>query len=195
MEYRLKLLKNITDRGLVIGGERGVDWAMPELAFCEGLNGGGTGFHRGINYRTGITIPLFYLVYHECLVGFWQYGTPSGRKDHINHMLMDLLNAQPSSWSLDYNQFEDIKPLIIDAYKLLSPLHEQMTHVAMINLEALSDDYMVQKSVFDNGTKVWVNYGLTTFRGFGIEIPPKGFRVEMKEDIQSGSLMRSYTLD
>jgi len=35
---------------LVIGGERGTDWAMPEVAFCEGLSGGGTGYHRGINY-------------------------------------------------------------------------------------------------------------------------------------------------
>lgn len=196
LRHRLKLLKNITDRGLVIGGERGTDWAMPEVAFCEGLSGGGIGFHRGLNYRTGITIPLFYLVYHECVVGYWQHGTPSGREDHVNHMLMDLLNAQPSSWSIEYDQFEDMKPLIVDAYKLLSPLHENTAHSAMINHKILSDDYMVQKSEFENGTEVWVNYGLTTYKADQFEIPPKGFRILVygKKE-KSGSFVRTYSQD
>lgn len=196
LEHRLKLLKNITDRGLVIGGERGTDWAMPEVAFCEGLSGGGTGYHRGVNYRTGITIPLFYLVYHECVVGYWQHGTPTGREDHTNHMLMDLLNAQPSSWSLEYDQFDDMKPLIVDTYNLLSPLHENTAHSAMTNHEVLSDDYMVQKSTFENGTEVWVNYGLTTFTIDKIQIPPKGFRIVMDGNLEkTGSFTRTYTLD
>jgi len=193
LQYRLELLKNITDRGLVIGGERGTDWAMPVVAFCEGLSGGGTGYHRGVAYRTGITIPLFYMVYHECVVGYWQHGTPYGREDHANHVLHDLLCAQPSSWSIEYDQWEDLKPLIKETYDLLSPLHENTAHFAMVNHKVLSEDFMVQHSEFENGTKVWVNYGITTFKSDDFEIPPKGFRIEVEnQPVKTGAFNRNY---
>ncbi len=196
LRYRLELLKNITDRGLVIGGERGTDWAMPVVAFCEGLSGGGTGYHRGVAYRTGITVPLFYLVYHEAVVGYWQHGTPMGREDHANHVLMDLLNAQPSSWSIEYDQWEDLKSLVKETYELLSPLHRNTVNSAMTDHKILSKDYMLQKSVFEDGTMVWVNYGLITHTIGDLKLPPKGFRVERKgEVIVSGSFSRSIRFD
>ena len=109
---------------------------------------------------------------------------------------MDLLNAQPSSWSIEYSQFKDIKSLIVDAYKLLSPLHESTTHSTMIDHQLLPGDYMVQKSVFDNGTKVWVKYGLTTYEANRFEIPPKGFRILKDGEVtKSGSLNKKYSLD
>lgn len=111
-------------------------------------------------------------------------------------MLMDLLNAQPSSWSIGYSQFKDIKPLIVDAYKLFCPLHESTAHSAMIHHQILTDDYMVQKSVLDNGTEVFVNYGLTTYKANRFEIPPKGFRILKNGEVtKSGSLNKKYSLD
>jgi len=188
LKYRLDLLNNINERGLIIGGERGTDWALPALAFCEGLSGGGTGYHYGVAYRIGITIPLFYLVYHECVVGYWQHGTPYGREDHVNHVLLDMLCAQPSSWSIEYEQWNDLKPLIKDTYDLLNPLHTNTAHSAMINHEVLSGDFMVQKSTFDNGTVVWVNYGNKSYTQDGIELAPKGYRIEMNnKPVKTGS--------
>ncbi len=133
LAYRLALLDNIVDRGLVIGGERGTDWAMPVVGFCEGLSGGGTGYHRGLIYRTGLTVPLFYLVYRECVVGYWQHGTPHGREDHANHVLLDLLYGQPSSWSIEYAQWKDLKPMIKETYDLLGRFHERTAHMAMVD--------------------------------------------------------------
>ena len=189
LQFRLNLLNNINERGLIIGGERGTDWALPALAFCEGLSGGGTGYHYGVAYRTGITIPLFYLVYHECVVGYWQHGTPYGREDHVNHVLLDLLCAQPSSWSIEYEQWNDLKPLIKETYDLLNPLHTNTAHSAMINHEVLSKDFMVQKSTFDNGTMVWVNYGNKSYTHDDIELAPKGYRIERENTpVKTGSL-------
>lgn len=196
LKYRTDLLKNIINRGLLIGGERGTDWAMPIVGFFEGLSGGPTGYHRGVTYETGITIPLFYLVYHECIVGYWQHGTPSGREDHANHILLDLLCAQPSSWSVEYAQWEDLKPLIKEAYDLLNPLHENTAHSAMVNHRILSDDFMVQQSEFGNGTKVWVNYGVITYTKDALEIPPKGFRVEITDKSPiTGRMQRNVAVD
>lgn len=194
LKYRLELLEDIRERGLVIGGERGTDWAMPAVAFCEGLSGGGTGYHYGVTYRTGITIPLFYLVYHDCVVGYWQHGTPYGREDHANHLLLDLLCTQPSSWSIEYDQWNDLKPVIKKTYELLGPLSERMAHLAMTGHQILSDDYMVQKSEFEDGTEIWVNFGITTYKTEEFILPPKGFRLKVSgENINTGSVTRAIS--
>jgi hypothetical protein len=191
LNYRLNMIRYIRDRGLVIGGERGTDWAIPVLAFCEGLSGGGTGYHYGMSYRTGLTIPLFYLVYRECVVGYWQHGTPYGREDHANHVLLDLLNGQPSSWSIEYAQWNDLRLLFKETYDLLGYLHEKTAHCPMVNHEILTTDYMVQHSEFSDGTEVWVNFGITTYDQETILLPPKGFRLKMPcEPVKQGRVGR-----
>jgi hypothetical protein len=178
LAYRKELLKNVQDRGLVVGGERGTDWALPVVSFCEGLQGGGGDYHRGVGYRLGLTVPLFYLVYRECVVGYWQHGTPYGREDHANHVLLDVLYGQPSSWSLVYNQWEDLKPLFKETYDLLGRLHQKTAHFAMTDHQYLTDDYMVQRSEFSDGTVVYVNFGITTYESEFFSVPPKGFRLD-----------------
>ena len=179
LAYRRALLKNVQDRRLVVGGERGTDWALPVVSFCEGLQGGGGDYHRGVGYRVGLTVPLFYLVYRECVVGYWQHGTPYGREDHANHVLLDVLYGQPSSWSLVFDQWEDLKPIFKETYDLLGRLHEKTAHFSMIDHQFLTDDYMVQRSEFSDGTVAWVNFGITTYESEFVSIPPKGFRLKV----------------
>jgi hypothetical protein len=176
---RLKLLENVAGRGLVLGGERGTEWALPVVTFCEGLSGGGTGFHRGIAYRTGLTVPLFYLVYRECVVGYWQHGTPHGREDHANHVLLDALYGQPSSWSLDYRQWDDLKTMISETHDLLGRLHQETAHLSMVDHQFLTSDFMVQRSELEDGTSMLVNFGITTYQADDFKMPPKSLRIEI----------------
>jgi len=62
-----------------------------------------------------------------------------------------------------YDQWEDLKPLYKETYDLLGRLHQKTAHFAMVDHHYLSDDYMVQRSEFSDGTKVWVNFGITTY--------------------------------
>jgi hypothetical protein len=198
LEHRLALLNNIVQRGLVIGGERGTDWAMPVVGFCEGLSGGGTGYHRGLTYRSGLTVPLFYLVYRECVVGYWQHGTPHGREDHANHVLLDLLYGQPSSWSIEYDQWKDLKAMILETYDLLGRFHERTAHLAMVDHQYLTADYMVQKSELSDGTEVWVNFGITSYKNEAFTLEPKGFHLNIPgEKTLSGTVSRriSYLMN
>jgi hypothetical protein len=113
------------------------------------------------------------------VVAYWQHGTPFGREDHANHVLHDLLTAQPSSWSLVHDQWEDLKPLIQQTSELLGPLHTRTAHAVMVDHTILTDDHMVQRSEFADGTRVWVNYGIRSFRDRDGRIAPKGFRVRV----------------
>lgn len=179
LQHRHDLFTYVRDNGLVVGGERGCDWSMPAAAFYEGMQGGGTGYHRGIAYRVGLTVPLFYLVYHDCVVGYWQHGTPYGREDHANHVLLDLLCAQPSSWSVVHEQWQDLKPKIKETYDVLGRLHERTAFHPMTDHQFLTEDCMVQTSSFGDGTQVWVNFGITTYQTSTMTIPPKGFALQI----------------
>ena len=192
-EKKKEVLKFLSEeKGLIAGGEGGSDWALEYCPFFEGLPGSATGYSSGIESPSfGIAAPLFNLVYHDAVVCYWQHGQPFGREDHANHVLHDLLSGQPSSWSLTYDQWSDLLPLIKECYQLLGRVHRKTAFNQMISHEYLSEDYALQKSEFAEGTKVVVNYGITTKNYEGTAIPPKGFMLQiMNENSRIGCFSR-----
>ncbi|MCL2832020.1 MAG: glycoside hydrolase [Treponema sp.] len=184
-QSRYTLLTDLQKLGLIVGTEGGNDWAVPVCTYFEGLPGSGTGTNAGVEASGfGISAPLFYLVYHDSVICYWQHGQPYGREDHINHMLFDLLNAQPSSWSIIYEQFGDMEPLILDAYRLLGRFHTKTAHCQMVNHEYLKKDFTVQKTVFSDGSEVIVNFDILSFSLGDNKIPPKGFLLKMNGEDQ-----------
>jgi hypothetical protein len=109
-------------------------------------------------------------------------------------VLLDLLYGQPSSWSIEYAQWEDLKPMIKETYELLGRLHERTAYLAMTGHQYISTDRMVQKSVLEDGTEIWVNFGITTFDKDGIYLPPKGFQISIPgEKVKTGRVSRRIT--
>lgn len=197
-EAKQRVLAYLTEeKGLIAGGEAGIDWAVAHAPFFEGLPGDSIGYFSGIDAAGfGISVPLFNLVYHDAVVCYWQHGQPFGREDHENHVLHDLLSGQPSSWSLVYEQWKDLLPLIKQCYELLGTLHKRTAHMEMTTHQFLSDDYAVQESRFADGTRVLVNYGITTYETDEFRIAPKGFRVEYPgEEATQGGFSRLVQMD
>jgi hypothetical protein len=115
------------------------------------------------------------------VVGYWQHGTPHGREDHANHVLLDLLYGQPSSWSIEYSQWKDLKPLFLQVAELLGGLHARTAHASMTGHYILTDDYMVQQTTLSDGTTISVNFGITSYEDEKLHLPPKGFQVVYPE--------------
>lgn len=191
-EHKYSLLEMLTRQGFVIGAEAGVDWAVPLCTFFEGMPGSAIGQNLGVESTGfGLMVPLFNLVYHDAVVCYWQHGQPFGREDHVNHVLHDLLSAQPSSWSFIYDQWEDLKPLIGQCYELLGRLHRKLAHCEMVSHEFLSSTFEVHRTTFDDGTEIIVNFGICSFEHCGTKIPPKGFLLrEAGEPARVGGLSR-----
>jgi hypothetical protein len=195
-ENKTKLLEHLAEQGWVVGAEAGVDWAVPVCSFFEGMPGSSIGLNHGIESAGfGIMVPLFNLVYHDAVVCYWQHGQPFGREDHINHVLHDLVSAQPSSWSFVYDQWEDLKPLIAQCYGLLARLHEQTAHSELVSHEFLTGGFEMHRSVFGDGTEVVVNFDIISHEYDGRKVAPKGFMVRTpgKEDI-CGRMSRDVVL-
>lgn len=175
---KLAVLDYLIGKGLIAGGEAGIDWAVSRCPYFEGLPGDAVGYFSGIDSPGfGIAAPLFNLVYHDAVVCYWQHGQPFGREDHENHLLHDLLSGQPSSWSLVYDQWADLLPLIRQSHQLLGGLHRKTAFHELLTHDFLTDDFAVQQSAFSDGTQVIVNYGITTYHGADFAVPPKGFRI------------------
>jgi hypothetical protein len=193
---KLALLKRLKDRGLIVGGEGGTDWAVPVCSFFEGLPGSAVGFYGGIESTDfGIAAPLFNLVYHDAVVCYWQHGQPFGREDHANHVLHDLLSGQPSSWSLVWDQWKDLLPLIKQCYDLLSVLHRRTAYHPMDHHEYLGPDFAVQRSRFADGSEVVVNFGIKGADVDGVRIPPKGFALKVPgQAAKAGALSRDIVI-
>lgn len=194
--YKAKLLEMLRDQGWVVGAEAGVDWAVPVCTFFEGMPGAAVGLNGGVESTGfGMMAPLFNLVYHDAVVCYWQHGQPFGREDHINHVLHDLLSAQPSSWSFIWDQWQDLKPLIGQCYDLLAKLHGRLAHAEMTSHAFLTPNFEVHKATFSDGTEVVVNFDIQGYDVYGTRIPPKGFLVKIPgEPAQRGCMSRDIVL-
>ncbi|MCJ7738189.1 MAG: DUF5696 domain-containing protein [Anaerolineae bacterium] len=192
-EEKLKLLQWLQVQGFVVGGEAGTDWGVRACSFFEGLPGSSVGFFDGITGPLfGIATPLFSLVYHDAVVSYWQHGQPFGREDHDNHFLSDLLSANPSSWVLVKEQWDDLKPLIKESADMLGQLHRRTAHQQMISHSFISEDFAVQESSFEDGTHVVVNFGITSFSTDSCLIAPKGFLIENPDGSKVQGVMNRH---
>lgn len=195
--YKRAILDELADQGWVVGAEAGVDWAVPVATFFEGMPGAAVGLNHGAESADfGMMVPLFNLVYHDAVVCYWQHGQPFGREDHVNHVLHDLLSAQPSSWSFIYEQWEDLKPLIGQCAQLLGRLHARTALCEMVSHEFVTPDFQVHRATFSDGTVVCVNFDLRTRDCDGVRLAPKGFSVSFPGEAPiQGRLSRDILVD
>ena len=125
-----------------------------------------------------LRIPLWDLVYHDCTVNYWYWGDSTNscpcymkRRD-----LLDIVCAQPPIYSLNVEQWRAQKQDIAASYHRTSPVAKAAFAERMTDFRILSDDRMVQRSTFENGVQITVNFGNTPFTlENGTQLPPEGF--------------------
>jgi len=73
----------------IFGSECGREWAIPHADFFEGLTGvSGRYYHDAglLSKLGGRVIPLFEMVYHDCIAMYGKYGyDPAGAAEHVLH--------------------------------------------------------------------------------------------------------------
>lgn len=164
LEYRSACFAYLTSRGIMPSSEEVTDWAMKELVFC----------HYGpydFMLRTpgspkkGIPVPLFNLVYHDCLILPWPMDHGEGQEDY---MLYALLNGGAAYMDKD-GAYPGIDGAFDDAgkdreldeniarYRIVADLQEKVAKLELVRHEYDEADWRRQKSVFADGTEVSVN--------------------------------------
>lgn len=198
--WKMKLLDYVSrNQGLVTGSETGHDAAVPYVHFFEGMmsiapyrvDDAGRNMMRilpkappqiakfqvGYGYR----VPLWELVYHDCVVAYWYWGDYNNKIPSVwdQRDLFNILYATPPMFMFDRNFWEQNRGRFRQSYRNITPAVLAAGFEEMTDFRFLTKDRSVQQSVFANGTRITVNFGRKAFKtAAGKTIKPKGFMVE-----------------
>lgn len=149
LAWRCRCFDYLSAHGIAPSSEEVNDWAMRSLVFC----------HWAPYYQeTAIPVPLFNLVYHDCVIIPWvmggeQWGIPQGTSGFLHALLsggMAYMGEALEGEALEEN---------IRQWRTLSGLQRRVAMEQMVNHEFLTDDRSVQRTTFSDGTQVTVNFG------------------------------------
>ncbi|MBU4459520.1 MAG: glycoside hydrolase, partial [Verrucomicrobia bacterium] len=189
------LLAFMRSQNLVVGGEHGIWWGVPQQDYIEGMMSGGyaswpaghllhpktkadsfTGpggnaygpwenYERwGIGHAT--RVPLWELVFHDCVVSTWYWGDASDfllqaapevtpKKDAFNI----LYGTIPLLWANAEGSWPKHRDVFLRTYRNTCKLHEAVACTELLSHEWLTPDRAVQRTRFSDGTEVVVNFG------------------------------------
>ena len=193
-DERMKLLKLLHSFGLVCGSETGIDVSAPYCDFFEGMMSLGPyrcpesgryltkiwdetpelvqKYQLGESYR----LPLFELVYHDCVVSYWYWG------DHNNKFpefwsKRDLFNAlygTPPMYCFTQEFLAENEQRFAESYAVASKVAYAAQFSEMTDHRILTNDRKVQMSSFANGIDVVVNFGDENYElAPGVSVAPK----------------------
>ena len=198
--WKMKLLDYIShDNQLVTGSETGHEAAVPFVHYFEGMMSLGpyrvpdagrdmariwtnapervVKFQLGHQYR----LPLWELVYHECVVAQWYWGDYNNKLPMLwdKRDLFNVLYATPPMFMFDRALWQANKDRFVQSYRNICALVRRVGYSEMTDHRLLTPDRNVQQTVFANGVTVTVNFGSTAFQfPDGTLLEPMGFRVK-----------------
>ncbi|MDR1268042.1 MAG: glycoside hydrolase [Planctomycetaceae bacterium] len=182
--YRIELLKLIGDLGLVCGSEAGIDAAVPVCEHFEGMMSLAPYevFDAGRNMwilldnvdsvierfqvNPVLRLPLWELVYHDCVVAEWYWGDNNNRIPKVwrKRDLLNVLYGTPPMYLFTQEHWNKYKQQFVESYKTTTETARATTYAEMTDHRILSPDRLVQQSVFSNGVTVTVNFGEKPFQ-------------------------------
>ncbi len=198
--WKMQLLKYMSqEAGLVTGSETGHDAAVPYVHYFEGMMSLGhyripdagrnmsrivqdvpervAKFQVGQKYR----LPLWELVYHDCVVAQWYWGDYNNKLPAIwdKRDLFNILYATPPMFMFNRQTWSENKDRFAQSYRNICPLVRSVGYEEMVDHRTLTADRNVQQTEFANGIEVTVNFGSKMYRlKDGREVAPTNFIVK-----------------
>ncbi len=198
-QYKMELLQLVSETfGLVCGSETGHEAAVPFCDYFEGMlslgpyrvDDAGRHMDRVVDevpekiskYQVGekYRLPLWELVYHDCVVAQWYWGDYNNKLPKIwrKRDLFNALYGTPPMYMFNIKQWDKMKDQFAASYQVAEPVSRATGYSEMTDHRILTADRSIQQTVFANGVTVTVNFGDVTYRMTdGTEIPPLDLRV------------------
>ena len=183
--WRMELLRLVSrDYKLVTGAETGHDAAVPYLHYFEGMMSLGPyrcpdagrnmqkilevappdvkKFQVGFQYR----LPLWELVYHDCVVSYWYWGDYSNKVPAIwdERDLFNTLYGTPAMFMFDWSFWRKNRSRFVQSYNDACRVARATACAEMTDHRFLTPDRTVQQTIFAIGVTVTVNFGLVGYR-------------------------------
>lgn len=168
-EYRGQCFSWLLAHGILSSSEEVSDWAIPSLIFCHYAPYSFMMKRPGLP-KDGIPVPLFNLVYHDCVIEPWMMDKASEDDDY---MLYALLNGgapyllRDAAYLNTDGSFEGDELLALEEMikrsKTVSALHEKIAKCEMVRHRMNPENWWIQETEFSDGTKVKVDFKNQTY--------------------------------
>lgn len=168
-EYRGQCFSWLLAHGILSSSEEVSDWAIPSLVFCHYAPYSFMMKRPGLP-KDGIPVPLFNLVYHDCVIEPWMMDKASENDDY---MLYALLNGgapyllRDAAYLNTDGSFEGDELLALEEMirrsKTVSALHEKIAKCEMVRHRMDPENWWIQETEFSDGTKVKVDFKNQTY--------------------------------
>ena len=162
-EYRNACFCYLLSKNILPSSEEVNDWAVPWLVFCHYAPYDFMLREPG-SPKYGIPIPMFNLVYHDCLIIPWMME----KLPEEDYMLYALLNGgapylvrDPAYMGIDgaFTPEEEMPwKTHLERVRAVSDFHEKVGEAELVRHEILDEKGYRQRSIFANGYTVEVDF-------------------------------------
>jgi len=169
-EARNRCFDYLMAQGILPSSEEVSDWCVPSMVFSHYAPYDFMLREPG-SPRYGIPVPLFNLVYHDCLIVPWMMDRVSETEDY---MLYALLNGGAPYLLRDgaYPNFDGsfdaaYEPQLkqdIERCRVVASLHKKVAKCEMLRHDMVDGDAYVQRTLFSDGTEVTVDFKKQTYQ-------------------------------
>ncbi len=167
MQYRRECFDYLMDKGIITSSEEASDAILPSICLCHHAPFAkvkNIGDEKEI--ATGIPVPFFNLVYHECMVVPWHingftkggWGIPGNDSAYLYAFLTG------GTCAISPKEDKEHMPKIAKILQNQSNLMD----VEMVKHEFLSDNYRQQRATYKDGTVVEIDLDLDTYKIYHI---------------------------
>lgn len=169
-EYRNTCFEYLLSKGILPSSEEVNDWAIPSLVFCHYAPYDFM-LDRPGSPKKGIPVPLFNLVYHDCLIEPWMMDKVSEEEDYMLYAVLNggapYLVRDGAYQNTDGSFAGGVEISIEDQIKrckVVSDLHEKVAKREMVRHEMVDGNPEVQRTTFADGTVVTVDFQAQTYQ-------------------------------
>ena len=154
----------------ILSSEEVSDWAVPSLIFCHYAP---YDFQmRSPNEpRQGVPVPLYNLVYHDCVIEPWMMERVVDGDDYMLYALLNggapYLIRDAAYIGVDGDMDDEQRARTendIERCHTVAAFHERVGMQELVRHEFVDDDPLVQRSVFADGTAVTCDFHTQTYR-------------------------------
>lgn len=168
-ERRAECFEYLLAHGILTSSEEVSDWAVPSLVFCH---------YAPYDFqmrspdapRHGIPVPLYNLVYHDCVIQPWMMDRVAGGDDYMLYALLNggapylIRDAAYAGMDGDMNAALRARTENdIERCAVVAGLHRRVGMQELVRHDLVGGDPLVQRSVFADGTAVTCDFHAQTY--------------------------------
>lgn len=167
--YRNKCFDYLLSKNILPSSEEVNDWCMKSLVFCHYAPYDFM-LHEPGSPKMGIPVPLFNLVYHDCVIEPWMMDKVSENEDYMLYALINggapYLVRDPAYPGIDGSFTIDNDLKLTDDIKrsnVVSEFHEKVAKAELVKHELFDKSGRKQASTFANGYRVVVDFDNSSY--------------------------------